>query len=155
MKTVCRYESPVGTLFLAAVEDGVTDISVRPVEGSEGMSPVLQRLISLLDAYFAGQNPDFSQLPLAPAGTEFRRRVWDALRAIPYGATSSYGQIAGEIGCRGGARAVGGACGANPLLIVVPCHRVLGSDGRLTGFSAGMERKKWLLAHESRTKLAY
>lgn len=155
MKTVCRYESPVGTLFLAAVEDGVTDISVRPVEGSEGMSPVLQRLISLLDAYFAGQNPDFSQLPLAPAGTEFRRRVWDALRAIPYGATSSYGQIAGEIGCRGGARAVGGACGANPLLIVVPCHRVLGSDGRLTGFSAGMERKEWLLAHESRTKLAY
>lgn len=155
MKTVCRYESPVGTLFLAAVEDGVTDISVRPVEGSEGMSPVLQRLISLLDAYFAGQNPDFSQLPLAPAGTEFRRRVWDALRAIPYGATSSYGQIAGEIGCRGGARAVGGACGANPLLIVVPCHRVLGSDGRLTGFSAGMERKKWLLAHESRTKLTY
>lgn len=155
MKTVCRYESPVGTLFLAAVEDGVTDISVRPVEGSEGMSPVLQRLISLLDAYFAGQNPDFSQLPLAPAGTEFRRRVWAALRAIPYGATSSYGQIAGEIGCRGGARAVGGACGANPLLIVVPCHRVLGSDGRLTGFSAGMERKKWLLAHESRTKLAY
>lgn len=155
MKTVCRYESPVGTLFLAAVEDGVTDISVRPVEGSEGMSPVLQRLISLLDAYFAGQNPDFSQLPLAPAGTEFRRRVWVALRAIPYGATSSYGQIAGEIGCRGGARAVGGACGANPLLIVVPCHRVLGSDGRLTGFSAGMERKKWLLAHESRTKLAY
>ncbi len=155
MKTVCRYESPVGTLFLAAVEDGVTDISVRPVEGSEGMSPVLQRLISLLDAYFAGQNPDFSQLPLVPAGTEFRRRVWAALRAIPYGATSSYGQIAGEIGCRGGARAVGGACGANPLLIVVPCHRVLGSDGRLTGFSAGMERKKWLLAHESRTKLAY
>lgn len=155
MKTVCRYESPVGTLFLAAVEDGVTDISVRPVEGSEGMSPVLQRLISLLDAYFAGQNPDFSQLPLAPAGTEFRRRVWAALRAIPYGATSSYGQIAGEIGCRGGARAVGSACGANPLLIVVPCHRVLGSDGRLTGFSAGMERKKWLLAHESRTKLAY
>lgn len=155
MKTVCRYESPVGTLFLAAVEDGVTDISVRPVEGSEGMSPVLQRLISLLDAYFVGQNPDFSQLPLAPAGTEFRRRVWDALRAIPYGATSSYGQIAGEIGCRGGARAVGGACGANPLLIVVPCHRVLGSDGRLTGFSAGMERKEWLLAHESRTKLAY
>lgn len=155
MKTVCRYESPVGTLFLAAVEDGVTDISVRPVEGSEGMSPVLQRLISLLDTYFAGQNPDFSQLPLAPAGTEFRRRVWAALRAIPYGATSSYGQIAGEIGCRGGARAVGGACGANPLLIVVPCHRVLGSDGRLTGFSAGMERKEWLLAHESRTKLAY
>lgn len=155
MKTVCRYESPVGTLFLAAVEDDVTDISVRPVEGSEGMSPVLQRLISLLDAYFAGQNPDFSQLPLAPAGTEFRRRVWAALRAIPYGATSSYGQIAGEIGCRGGARAVGGACGANPLLIVVPCHRVLGSDGRLTGFSAGMERKEWLLAHESRTKLAY
>lgn len=155
MKTVCRYESPVGTLFLAAVEDGVTDISVRPVEGSEGMSPVLQRLISLLDAYFAGQNPDFSQLPLAPAGTEFRCRVWAALRAIPYGATSSYGQIAGEIGCRGGARAVGGACGANPLLIVVPCHRVLGSDGRLTGFSAGMERKEWLLAHESRTKLAY
>lgn len=155
MKTVCRYESPVGTLFLAAAEDGVTDISVRPVEGGKGMSPVLRRLISLLDAYFAGQNPDFSQLPLAPAGTEFRRRVWAALRAIPYGATSSYGQIAGEIGCRGGARAVGGACGANPLLIVVPCHRVLGSDGRLTGFSAGMERKKWLLAHESRTKLAY
>lgn len=152
MKTVCRYESPVGTLFLAAVEDGVTDISVCPVEGSEGMSPVLQRLISLLDAYFAGQNPDFSQLPLAPAGTEFRRRVWAALRAIPYGATSSYGQIAGEIGCRGGARAVGGACGANPLLIVVPCHRVLGSDGRLTGFSAGMERKEWLLAHEKNTE---
>jgi methylated-DNA-[protein]-cysteine S-methyltransferase len=87
-------------------------------------------------------------LPLAAEGTEFEQRVWDALRTIPYGATTSYGEIARRLGDAHNARAVGTANGKNPIPIIVPCHRVIGTNGDLTGFGGGIERKRWLLAHE-------
>ena len=104
-----------------------------------------------LAAYFAGERTDFT-LPLAPVGTAFQLRVWDALRAIPYGATCSYGDLAQRLGSPGAARAVGLANGKNPLCIIVPCHRVLGTSGRLTGYSGGMERKAFLLDLEKQKK---
>src|SRR5919108_1425992 len=102
-----------------------------------------------LSAYFEGELREFS-LALAPEGTPFQQTVWAALRRIPYGATTTYGALAASLGVRGAARAVGSANRLNPLAIVVPCHRVIGSDGRLTGYAGGLERKSFLLAHEAR-----
>ncbi len=100
-----------------------------------------------LDAYFAGDLRAFD-VPLAVAGTPFQRAVWDALMAIPYGRTLSYGELARRLGRPGAARAVGLANGRNPVSIIVPCHRVIGAGGALTGYGGGVERKRWLLAHE-------
>ncbi|MCC6928996.1 MAG: methylated-DNA--[protein]-cysteine S-methyltransferase [Gemmatimonadaceae bacterium] len=102
-----------------------------------------------LDEYFAGTRLSF-EIPLAPDGTEFQRRVWMALRDIPYAQTVSYGDIARGIGNPKGVRAVGLANGRNPISIIVPCHRVIGSNGSLTGYGGGLERKQWLLEHEAR-----
>lgn len=101
-----------------------------------------------LDEYFAGIRTDFD-LPLNPSGTPFQLRVWEALRTIPYGETMSYGQIAAAIGKPGAFRAVGAANGQNPISIVVPCHRVIGSQGSLTGYGGGLQAKQWLLSHEA------
>jgi methylated-DNA-[protein]-cysteine S-methyltransferase len=100
-----------------------------------------------LAAYFAGERTSFD-MPLDLHGTEFQRRVWQALLAIPFGETTSYGEIARRIGAPSAVRAVGGAVGRNPISIVVPCHRVVGSNGSLTGFGGGLDRKRWLLSHE-------
>jgi methylated-DNA-[protein]-cysteine S-methyltransferase len=100
-----------------------------------------------LTEYFAGSRQSFD-LPLEPEGTEFERKVWDLLRAIPFGATTSYGALAKQLGDLTLARAVGAANGANPIPIIVPCHRVIGSNGDLVGFGGGIERKEWLLKHE-------
>ena len=100
-----------------------------------------------LDAYFDGQLHDFD-LPLAATGTAFQQRVWQALLEIPFGETRSYGQLAQHLGTPGASRAVGLANGRNPLSIIVPCHRVIGANGSLTGYGGGLERKRWLLAHE-------
>ena len=99
--------------------------------------------------YFCGARRSF-HLPLAPEGTPFQLRVWQALSTIPYGETLSYGELARRLGVSGGARAVGLANGANPLPIVVPCHRVIGASGSLTGYGGGLERKTWLIDHERR-----
>lgn len=104
-----------------------------------------------LTAYFAGTLTDFD-LPLAPRGTAFQQRVWDELRHIPYGATCSYGELARRIGQPNACRAVGLANGRNPLSIIVPCHRVVGANGKLVGYAGGMSRKETLLALESGTK---
>jgi methylated-DNA-[protein]-cysteine S-methyltransferase len=104
-----------------------------------------------LSAYFNGELKEFS-LPLAPEGTVFQHTVWSALRRIPYGSTTTYGALAAALGVPGAARAVGSANRLNPLAIVVPCHRVIGSDGRLTGYAGGLERKSFLLAHEARVR---
>lgn len=101
-----------------------------------------------LDGYFAGDLHAIDALPVATGGTPFQRRVWTALRDIPAGSTSCYGELAQRIGCPGAARAVGAANGANPISIVLPCHRVIGAGGRLTGYGGGMTRKQWLLEHE-------
>jgi methylated-DNA-[protein]-cysteine S-methyltransferase len=142
--------SPVGELLIAGTDDGIACIHMPPatpqpqwVRDDEGLKDAVDQL----EAYFAGTLTRF-ELPLAPEGSEFQRRVWSALRDIPYGQTESYGTIAERIGRPGAARAVGRANSQNPIAIVVPCHRVIGSTGQLTGYAGGMERKQALLDHE-------
>jgi methylated-DNA-[protein]-cysteine S-methyltransferase len=113
-------------------------------------SAILDRAREWLARYFRGESADVSSLPLDQYGAPFERKVWRALVEIPAGETDSYGGIARKIGDPGAARAVGLANGANPIAIVVPCHRVIGSNGSLTGYGGGLERKRWLLNHEAR-----
>jgi len=108
---------------------------------------VLARAGQQLGEYFAGTRTTFD-IPLDAPGTAFQRRVWDALRAIPYGTTLSYGELARRLGDVRATRAVGAANGKNPIPIIVPCHRVVGANGALTGFGGGLDRKRWLLEHE-------
>ena len=116
----------------------------------DGESPVIAKTRAWLARYFDGVGADLGDLPIEMHGSPFERRVWEALLRIPPGETRSYGDIAAESGSAGAARAVGLANGANPLAIVVPCHRVIGSDGALTGYGGGLDRKTWLLNHEAR-----
>ena len=152
-----RYASPLGTLILAAEDGALTAIVLEGQkyaarhlagEGLERESPALREAKDWLTRYFAGERPDPAELRLSPKGTDFQRRVWRELLTIPYGATESYGAIARRLGSS--ARAVGGAVGRNPLLIVVPCHRVLASDGSLHGYAGGLERKQYLLKLEQK-----
>lgn len=140
-------ETPFGTLWLSAAREGLTGVAfAKPpavAPAGEGAS-VLIEAAAQLGAYFAGELERFD-LPLAPAGTDFQRRVWDAVAAIPYGATASYSEIAAAVGRPSACRAVGAANGRNPLAIVVPCHRVVGAAGALTGYGGGLERKRALL----------
>ena len=149
-------ESPVGPLKLVASDGGLTAVlwkddppaRVRLENVTEGEDhPVLLQAERELREYFAGERQRFS-VKLDFAGTPFQRRVWNALLAIPYGETRSYGRLAREIGYPSAARAVGAANGRNPISIVVPCHRVLGSNGQLTGFAGGLGTKARLLALE-------
>ena len=114
--------------------------------GPVSADPALEKAAEWLERYFAGENPEID-FPLAPRGTAFQRRVWEALTQIPYGGTSSYGALAEQLGCRS-ARAVGAAVGRNPISVIIPYHRVLGSDGKLTGYAGGLERKRALLKLE-------
>lgn len=151
-----RIPSPVGPLLLTANDAALTGIYFdgrhpRAALGDDAQEyaaqPVLKETARQLKEYFAGRRRDFD-LPLAPEGTPFQRSVWGALRAIPYGETQSYGAVARRIGRPRAVRAVGAANGANPLSIVVPCHRVIGADGSLTGYGGGLARKRKLLALE-------
>ena len=148
--------SPVGTLTLVADEAALVALLWQddrpgrvPLEAvAEGRDhPVLAATAAQLAEYFAGVRTAVD-LPLAPRGTAFQRAVWGELAAIPYGETRSYADVARALGQPSATRAVGAANGRNPLSIVVPCHRVVGSDGSLTGFAGGIEGKRWLLAHE-------
>jgi methylated-DNA-[protein]-cysteine S-methyltransferase len=150
-----RIESPIGDLTIVAENDAIIAIEMSPARPAttansvrDDAHPLLNETRRQLDAYFAGQLNTFS-LPLRPSGTDFQRRVWKALERIPYGDTVSYGDIAKAVGAPGSARAVGAANGANPLAIVVPCHRVIGSNGSLTGYGGGLDRKRTLLALET------
>lgn len=143
------YASPLGQMLLAANEQGLTGAwflgqkhfpADLPVQNSD--HPILLSAEKWLHIYFSGQNPDFMP-PLAPQGTAFQLRVWDALKTIPYGATITYGQI-----LPGSARAVGAAVGRNPISLFIPCHRVVGAKGSLTGYAGGIERKMFLLRLE-------
>jgi len=151
-------DSPIGPLTLVAADGRLTGLYMdaqryRPGDevlgspGDENAEPFASAA-DQLDAYFAGQLTDFD-LPLAPAGTQFQRTVWAALRQIPYGETWSYGQLAGKIGSPAAVRAVGLANGRNPIAVVVPCHRVIGADGSLTGYGGGLSRKRFLLDLEA------
>jgi methylated-DNA-[protein]-cysteine S-methyltransferase len=145
-------ESPVGWLRLVAEGGALVALHMEDdARGPAGLSaaadPVLDEACRQLSAWFAGERTTFD-LPLAPVGTPFQRAVWRALRDIPYGETRSYGQIAAAIGDPAAVRAVGAANGRNPLALIVPCHRVIGASGALTGYAGGLERKRWLLGHE-------
>ena len=150
-----EIDSPLGPLMLAGTAQALTRVHfqagpqpLRPAaEWRHGAAPFL-RVQAQLTEYFCGARRTF-ELPLAPAGTAFQLRVWRALLAIPYGETLSYGELSRRLGLSGrGARAVGLANGANPLPIVVPCHRIIGADGSLTGFGGGLHIKRSLLALE-------
>lgn len=150
--------SPVGQLRLVASDEAITRIEFepfrapadgRPLGPRDDQHPVLVEAVRQLEAYFAGELTEFD-LPVEPVGSEFQQRVWKELRVIGYGETASYGQIAVRMGMTPAAsRAVGLANGRNPVPIVVPCHRVIGSDGTLTGYAGGLERKRILLGLES------
>jgi len=151
-------ESPVGALTLVATDDALVGLYLEehgsaPPEAIERSSLLLERVGAQLDEYFSGTRRVFD-LPLAPRGTEFQREVWAVLRTIPFGTTWSYAQVARQLGRPEAVRAVGAANGRNPIAIVIPCHRVIGSDGSLTGYGGGLPRKQWLLAHE-RTELPF
>jgi methylated-DNA-[protein]-cysteine S-methyltransferase len=121
-----------------------------PHEIVDGESKTIARTKHWLKAYFDGTSADVGDLPLDLHGADFEKRVWKALLRIPVGRTTSYGAIAKSLGDAGAARAVGAANGANPVAIIVPCHRVIGSNGSLTGYGGGLNRKTWLLDHERR-----
>lgn len=148
------YDSPLGPLLVAGEGDRLHRISFprerrRPPADWRRDDSLFEEAYRQLDAYFAGELTQFD-LSLHLAGTAFQKMVWTALRDIPFGETTSYGDLASRIGRPTASRAVGGANGANPLPIVVPCHRVIGSNKSLTGFGGGIEAKRFLLAHEQR-----
>ncbi|MEY2958141.1 MAG: methylated-DNA--protein-cysteine methyltransferase [Actinomycetota bacterium] len=149
--------SPIGRLDLIAVDGALVEIrfgegAPQPETVPVGTCPVLDRAATQLGEYFAGTRTEFD-LPLAPAGTTFQSEVWGVLRQIPYGETITYGEQAGRLGDRNKSRAVGAANGKNPIPIVVPCHRVVGANGHLTGFAGGLDLKAWLLDHERRNSV--
>jgi methylated-DNA-[protein]-cysteine S-methyltransferase len=144
--------SPIGELMLVGDEQALAGLYMTPHPAPrsdwQAASEPFAEPCEQLARYFAGERHTFA-LPLALAGTPFQQKVWDALRTIPYGETRSYGQIARQIDRPDRARAVGTANGSNPVSIVVPCHRVIGADGSLTGYGGGLERKRYLLDLES------
>ena len=152
-----EYPSPLGTIQLTSDGSALTGLwmdtqprpKMDPVRNDD--LPLFREVREWLDAYFRGESRAVS-FPLSPAGSGFRRQVWDILLTIPYGGTRSYGSIAKEISPTMSAQAVGGAVGANPISIIIPCHRVIGSNGQLTGYAGGLDKKIWLLRHEEETK---
>lgn len=155
MNYYSELQTPVGPVTIVSDGTSITAISMRPAADVAGTvtewiedDARLAECRAQLTAYFAGGLREFS-LPLAARGTPFQQRVWAALRQIPFGETRSYGTLAATLGHPGSARAVGAANRTNPIGIVVPCHRVIGADGTLTGYAGGLERKKFLLEHEA------
>jgi methylated-DNA-[protein]-cysteine S-methyltransferase len=143
--------SPIGDLLLVSNGEALTGVCLSPAEPKKDWQrddALLEPARQQLQAYFAGELCDFN-LPLAPAGTTFQRQVWDELQRIGFGQTTTYGEIARRLGQPGAGRPVGAANGRNPIAIIIPCHRVIGSDGTLTGYGGGLDRKQWLLRHEA------
>jgi len=153
------HETPVGELTLVASDAGLrailwprlspTRAGIQPRPHRDPNHPVLQRTAAQLDQYFAGTRTAFD-IPLDLQGTRFQLAAWRSLAEIPFGTTTSYGRQAAALGIPTAARALGAANGANPVCIVLPCHRVIGADGSLTGFGGGLPTKQWLLDHEAR-----
>ena len=155
MKSLC-YDSPLGPLLIVEDNGHITEISFlaadtrekfhqpNPPSNQPGDATIADACIKELKAYFAGNLKTFT-VPIKPAGTDFRKRVWAALMDIPYGQTISYKQLAQNIGQPGASRAVGGANNSNPISIIVPCHRVIGANGALVGYGGGLDNKTFLL----------
>jgi len=152
-------DSPLGPVLVAGTDAGLHEIRFLLGDGAAPAPPTGRDPAALADAtgqlraYFAGELTVFD-LPRAPTGTLFQRGVWEAVAAVPFGQIASYGQIARTVGRPNASRAVGAANGANPLPIVVPCHRIVGSTGTLTGFRGGIRLKRWLLQHEGSASLS-
>jgi methylated-DNA-[protein]-cysteine S-methyltransferase len=158
LATVCYSEidSPLGSLFLRGEEDSITGLFLPDHKRWRGPDPAWQRSDAAFTAarrqlaeYFAGERQEFD-LPLRPEGTAFQQKVWHELRQIPFGTTITYAELARRIGQPAAARAVGHANGRNPISIIVPCHRVIGAGGSLTGYAGGVAKKQWLLDWERR-----
>ena len=158
-----EYQSPLGMLTIASAGDNIVGLWMEGQKYFGGTLSgdmekkddlfVFKTVEDWLDRYFAGEKPSISELPLCPKGGEFRQGVWEILREIPYGKVMSYGEIAGKMAAKTGrarmsAQAVGGAVGHNPISIIIPCHRVVGSNGSLTGYAGGIAAKIKLLEHE-------
>ncbi|MBI3864799.1 MAG: methylated-DNA--[protein]-cysteine S-methyltransferase [Planctomycetia bacterium] len=149
-----EFPSPIGSLLLVSNDDSLTGLYMTDHSGGPERQSAWQRdesrfaeVCEQLAAYFAGNLRNFD-VPVEPAGTEFQLKVWNELRQIPYGETISYGELARRIDQPAASRAVGRANGQNPISIIIPCHRVIGSNGTLTGYGGGLDRKRWLLDHE-------
>lgn len=160
MEYTFHYDSPLGGITLRGDGEALTGLwfdgqkyfadTLDPVH-QEKVLPVFEETVRWLDVYFSGKEPGFTP-KLNPEGTAFRRAVWDVLLTIPYGQTITYGEIGQRLGLsRGSAQAVGGAVGHNPISLIIPCHRVLGADGSLTGYAGGIDKKQSLLALEQAT----
>lgn len=159
--TTCTYESPLGILRLIASAQGLRAVlwpndewtaagdegRVKPGPTNEGASPILHQAAAELDEYFVGARERFD-VPLDPVGTEFQLSVWHGLANVPFGQTTSYGKQAAALGKPKAIRAVASANGKNPISIILPCHRIVGANGALTGFAGGLDSKAWLLRHE-------
>jgi methylated-DNA-[protein]-cysteine S-methyltransferase len=145
---VHAVETPIGTLWLAGDDSGLRQIAFDGTPEGRPPGSLLTEAAEQLRAYFAGRLEGFD-LPLSPQGTDFQRRVWDAVAGVPYGSTTTYSDLAAAIGRPTACRAVGAANGRNPLPIVVPCHRVIGAAGTLTGYGGGLDRKRALLDLEA------
>ncbi|GAB4195499.1 MAG: methylated-DNA--[protein]-cysteine S-methyltransferase [Wenzhouxiangellaceae bacterium] len=146
-------ESPVGDLLLVSNGQALTQVAfiddAPEIEENWNHAPeILREAVDQLQSYFSGQQQRFD-LPLAPQGTEFQQQVWQALQEIPFGATQSYSELANRVGRPQASRAVGAANGRNPIAIIIPCHRVIGANGTLTGYAGGLQRKEYLLQHEN------
>ena len=153
MEYTARYDSPLGPLTLTADEQGLSGIFFAEPHQITGENPILTQAKQWLDAYFQGEKPDTASIPLCLKGSPFQLLVWNRLLTIPYGESVTYGELAREIARHLGkqrmsAQAIGGAVGRNPIPILIPCHRVLGSGGSLTGYTGGLHIKIWLLTHE-------
>jgi methylated-DNA-[protein]-cysteine S-methyltransferase len=155
MKLYSIIDSPLGGLLAARDDQGITTLLLPTGRSRAEPDPAWERddtafddMRAQLREYFAGERESFD-LPLHMIGTPFQLRVWTALREIPSGTTMSYGALAASIGAPGAARAVGLANGQNPVSIIVPCHRVIGANGSLTGYGGGLTAKRWLLSHEA------
>lgn len=147
---VTYYKTPIGTARIVGDDDGILSITVldSEEESSTKIPECLKDCVNQLKEYFHGERTSFN-LNLNPQGTSFQKEVWSALQQIPYGTTKSYLKMSKELGNVKAIRAVASANGKNPLWIVIPCHRVIGSDGSLTGYAGGLWRKRWLLEHEN------
>ncbi|GGG25121.1 methylated-DNA--[protein]-cysteine S-methyltransferase [Pontibacter amylolyticus] len=150
--------SPLGQLRISGTDLGITEVrfcddEVTPDDQTDELPACLNACVQQLQEYFAGKRQEFN-LTLAPAGTTFQKQVWQELQGIPHGKTTSYLAVSKVVSGEKAIRAVGAANGRNPICIVVPCHRVIGSDGSLTGYAGGLWRKEWLLRHEGALRTA-
>lgn len=145
----CSLETPVGFLNLSTDNEKLYTVSfsATPVTSSKYVPAVIQQCVSQLEEYFDGSRKEFD-LKLNLAGTTFQKKVWEYIQNIPFGETATYIEVAEALGSKKLTRAVGLANSKNPIPIIIPCHRIIGSSGKLTGYAGGIERKKWLLQHE-------